>query len=69
MGRVEIYCGGWSISGEYEVPDRGEVGEDGVTAMVRACIERDGLFRVRVGGRLVALGAGALSNSVWVFGV
>ena len=65
---MEIYCGGWSISGDYEIPDRGVVEGDGVTALMKSVLDRDGLFRVKVDGKLVAIGARALSNCVVVVG-
>jgi hypothetical protein len=68
MGRIEMYCGGWSVKGEYEIPDRGDVGPDGVTALMKGVLDRGGLFRVKVDGRLVALGRDALSNCVVVLG-
>ena len=67
MARIEIYHGAWVWKGEYEIPDRGDVPVEGVTAMMKGVVERDGLFRVRVDGKMVVLGAGALSNSVVVF--
>jgi hypothetical protein len=39
-----------------------------VTALMRGVLERDGLFRVKIDGRLVAIGAKALSNCVVVVG-
>jgi hypothetical protein len=68
MAKMEIYCGGWSVCGEYEIPDKGVVEAEGVTALMRGVLERDGLFRVKIDGRLVAIGARALSNCVVVVG-
>jgi hypothetical protein len=61
---MEIYVGGWSIKGEVTHPEKGVLPMEGVTAMMKGCIEQGRPLRLLVDGRLVMLGPGAVSNAV-----
>jgi len=68
MATMEIYVGLWSLKGDVTHPEKGVIEPDGVTAMIAGCIKEGRALRLIVGGRLVMLGPGAVSNAVVVLG-
>jgi hypothetical protein len=68
MPSIEIYVGSWSMKGEVSHPEKGAIEADGVTAMMKGCVEQGRPLRLLVDGRTVMLGPGAVSNAVVVLG-